>query len=273
MSDAEAESVGSAGHEGLAASLRRESNRNLEDYRQELDSVYSDLRVLGTSVAHDLRAPLHFVSMFASALREECGEDVPNEWAQYIDMICEGVEQLDQMVGGLANLLKVWGRPLERSVVRSREVVEELLAELDDTARLTDVTIEVGELPTCVADAFLLKQVFASLLDNALKFRREQAKTRIEVGYRDNDDGGAFYVSNTGIGLDIEKAEGLFKPYKRLQDAESFPGVGMGLAIARRIVERHGGHMWAEGTPSEVATFLFSLPLADLDLRLASAQK
>jgi len=136
-----------------------------------------------------------------------------------------------------------------------------------DTLRLEmqnrEVEIKIGELPTIQGDPTLLKQVFANLLQNALKFTRKREITTIEVGYQPGDDEPVFFIKDNGVGFDMRYANKLFGVFQRLHRAEDFEGTGIGLATIQRIIHRHAGRIWAEGELDHGATFYFTLGETD----------
>jgi light-regulated signal transduction histidine kinase (bacteriophytochrome) len=143
-----------------------------------------------------------------------------------------------------------------RRAVQPAEIVARVWNDLPREGR--EVELEVGELPACMADGALLTQVITNLLDNALKYTRPRLRAKIEVGVETKDGDVAYFVRDNGVGFDPENAAGLFEVFRRLHDASEYEGNGVGLAIVHRIVTRHGGRVWAEGTSSG-ATFWFTL--------------
>jgi hypothetical protein len=139
-------------------------------------------------------------------------------------------------------------------------LVREVVEELRQLEPARPIDIQVGTLPACVGDASLLKQAFANLLANAFKFTRTRADARVVVGW--NRSAGAYFIADNGVGFGGHVAEQLFSAFKRGHCSAQFEGTGVGLSIVRRIVERHGGRVWAESRCDEGATFLFTLELA-----------
>jgi len=150
-------------------------------------------------------------------------------------------------------------QPLNKEPVVPANLVRRVLSDLSGEQEGRQVEIVVGELPTCQADPGLLKQVFANLLSNALKYTRQRDVARIEVGCAAQDGATVYFVKDNGAGFDMRYADKLFGVFQRLHRAEEFEGTGVGLAIVQRIIHRHGGRIWAEAEVDKGATFYFTL--------------
>jgi len=146
--------------------------------------------------------------------------------------------------------------------VNTEALVREVLDELAINLRAREVAIRIDDLPECVGDASLLRQVFGNLLSNAIKFTRKKPQAAVEVGCRAEGGEYVYFVRDNGAGFDAKYADKLFSPFQRLHCANDFEGTGVGLSIVKRIVSRHGGRIWAESEPGQGATFYFTLPAA-----------
>jgi len=230
----------------------RERTAQLESANRELDAfVYS--------VSHDLRAPLRHIYGFADALaqRLESTEAIADpKVASYIQTIQDSSIRMTQLIGGLLALSKAGRQPLTHISVCVRELVEAAIA-LIKSQTPTDRQIEfiVGDLPTIDGDPVLLRQVFANLIDNAVKFSCDRQPARIEIGTLPGDST-TIFVKDNGVGFQMEYAKQLFGAFQRLHSQKEFRGTGIGLALVQRIVHRHGGKIWAESVPQQGATFL-----------------
>lgn len=241
----------------------RELNDQLElrvaERTAMLEAARSELDSFSYSVSHDLRAPLRAVLGFSSILSQEHSAGLSPEAGRYLGLIHENAELMGRLVDSLLALSRLGRRQLRLESVNTRLVVQRAI----DKARAAHpdavVPVTVAKLPNVRADPELLELVFVTLLDNALKFSASVAGPRIRVGYR-AIDGPAFYVKDNGIGFDSQYADKMFGVFQRLVPSHAYEGVGEGLAIANRIVERHGGRMWAESKPGKGATISFSLP-------------
>ncbi|HXA43081.1 MAG TPA: ATP-binding protein [Candidatus Solibacter sp.] len=241
----------------------RELNDQLElrvaERTAMLETARSELDAFSYSVSHDLRAPLRAVLGFSSILSQELGAGLSPEATNYLSLIQENAELMGRLVDSLLALSRLGRRQLRVESLNTRLLVQRAIEKAKATHPDARVPVTVGKLPSVRADPDLLELVFVTLLDNAIKFSATSPGARIRVGYR-AVDGPAFYVKDNGIGFDPQYADKMFGVFQRLVPSESYEGVGEGLAIANRIVERHGGRMWAESKPGEGATLFFSLP-------------
>jgi light-regulated signal transduction histidine kinase (bacteriophytochrome) len=229
---------------GVRTSALEEANRSLETF--------------SLAVSHDLRAPLHQIAAFSEILAEEhaaCLNDDGKDLVQRIGRVCR---RMDHLVDGMLSFSRIDRHLLQKEQVDTLALVNETLDELrvEQGNRRIDVT--VGGLPPCFADPLLLKQVFANLLGNAFKYTRQKDVASIEVGVTSHGDTMAYYVRDNGAGFDMAYVDQLFGMFQRLHGSE-FEGSGIGLATVKRIIDRHGGEIWAEGGPEKGATFFFTI--------------
>lgn len=240
----------------------RALNASLEQRVQartaELERTMRDMEAISYSIAHDLRAPLRSVNGFAQVIAEEEGDRLSESGRHMFDRIARSSRNMGQMITDMLELLRVVQVELEARTVPLRSLacaVAEALAPQVPSAR-----IEVGELPDARGDATLLRQVLSNLLDNALKYSRHQSEPSVKVGF--DDGAGAYFVLDNGMGFDMARANKLFGLFQRLHTGTDVPGMGVGLAIVARIIERHNGTIWAESEPGKGACFWFRVPLA-----------
>ncbi|TMQ05276.1 MAG: hypothetical protein E6J90_49490 [Deltaproteobacteria bacterium] len=220
----------------------------------QLEATRRELEVFSVAVAHDLRAPLRAIAGFSQALIED--DAIPlGDGVRRLERIRAATGRMTATIEDLLRFARMACSELERRAFDlaplAREVVDELRAA--EPARKVDVVIP-GALPAH-GDPRLLRAVLATLLQNAWKFTSRRRDAWIELGARD----GAFFVRDNGAGFDDAHADRLFAPFYRFHAAADFDGTGVGLAIAQRIVHRHGGRIWAEGAPDRGATFYFTL--------------
>lgn len=231
----------------------------LPDPAAELERANRELEEFSCSVSHELRTPLRFMNRIAHLVLREHAEKLPYDAVQRVEMIIECTRQMSGLVDDLLAFSRVSRQTAEfRTIdmrVLARQVVEDLTRDLGER----EVRIEVGALPRAVGDRDLLRQVLANLVGNALKFTRPRARTIIEVGGQIEGGEAKYFVRDNGIGFDPARAANLFGVFHRLHSSDAFEGAGVGLALVKRIVERHGGRAWAEGAPDAGATFWFAL--------------
>lgn len=225
----------------------------------KLELVDQELATISSAVAHDLRSPLRAMNGFASILIESWGTELPAQARQYLDYIRSSCNQLERMIDELVSFSRLSSQELTHSPVDLEQLVRQVYASVQ--ARYPDeiAAIKIDPIAPCLGDRSMLTHIFTQLLDNSFKFTRGRAQREIRVGCQTRGAETVYFVGDNGIGFDRRFAQQLFGPFRRLNLAERFEGTGMGLAISRRMVERHGGRIWAEGKPGEGACFYFTL--------------
>ena len=169
---------------------------------------------------------------------------------------------MNGLIDGLLALSRLDRQELVREWISPTPLVVEVVAVVLEQDPERKVTITVGDLPPCCADRAMLRQVYANLIGNAVKFTGDAAEPGIEIGAVNQGTETVYYVRDNGVGFDMAGAERIFEPFQRLHRADRYEGFGIGLATVNRIVQRHGGRIWAESTPGEGSTFFFTLPAA-----------
>ncbi|HSV78815.1 MAG TPA: ATP-binding protein [Ramlibacter sp.] len=223
-----------------------------------LAAANESLESFSYSVAHDLRAPLHAIEGFARALPELIARSEPARVERLVQRIAANTAQMGRMIDGLLEVARAGNGRLDERELQFGDMVSNVLTELQLPAA---AQVEVAPLPLVRGDPATLRQVWWNLLANAVKFTSHRPQPRIAIGFEREPDELVFWVRDNGAGFDPEYAGRLFAAFQRLHDANEFEGTGIGLALAKRVVERHGGRMWAEGQPDAGATFYFSLPV------------
>ena len=256
-----------------AALQRREREQTAE-----LAAAYRDLESFSYSVSHDLRSPLRAIRGFTDLYLSEFGEGIPEEGRRRLNQVIAGAERMDQLIEDLLKFCRFSRAPLNRRPVDLNAIVKRVLNDLRTREPERVVDVELEELPGCEGDPSLLEQVVINLLSNAFKFTRKVANARVHIGTIVQDAAPAvnataeksgapaegvratervYFVRDNGAGFDMKYADNLFGVFQRLHSREQFEGTGVGLSIVQRILQRHGGRIWAESAPGSGATFFF----------------
>ncbi len=235
----------------------------------ELEAANDELEAFGSSAAHDLRTPLRAIKGFAELLLDQRAGALTPEAQRCAQLIRDGSAQMGKLIEDLLSFSRLGRQALSRQRVSLEAVCQDALKGLMMDLQGRQVDLRVGALPEVNADPALIRVVFVNLLSNALKYTRQRAPAVIEVGVTPAADPHehVIHVRDNGVGFDMDHADKLFGVFQRLHLAHEFEGTGVGLATARRIVERHGGRIWAEAKPDVGATFFFALPARDDRLR------
>ena len=236
-----------------------EMERRVAERTAELQAANKELEAFSYSVSHDLRAPLRALDGFSRILLEEHAPQLADEAQHYLRLLRRNAQQMGQLIDDLLSFSRLSRQPLRKQPVAPAEVVRRVWEELRAEREGRRVEFALGELPECQADPALLKQVYANLLANALKFTRKREVARIEVGCREEAGQVVYFVKDNGVGFDMQYAHKLFGVFQRLRRAEDYEGTGVGLALVQRIVQRHGGRAWAKAEVDKGAEFCFTL--------------
>jgi len=239
--------------------LNAELETRVAERTAELEAANKELEAFSYSVSHDLRAPLRAVNGFAGIVLSEYSQHLPEEGQQYLERVRKGGQRMGELIDDLLAFSRLSRQALARQTVDTNRLVQETLAELKPALAGRSLEIKVGDLPPCQGDQALLKQVWINLLSNALKYSRDRSPAIVEAGYEQRESYGVYFVRDNGVGFDMQYASKLFGVFQRLHRAEEFEGTGVGLAIVQRIINRHGGRVWATAEPNRGATFYFTL--------------
>lgn len=240
--------------------LNAELEQRVAQRTAELVAANAELESFSSAVSHDLRAPLRAMSGFSQALLEDYGDRLEEGARAYLEQIIVGSRRMGELIDGLLTLSRTTRSRLQRGRVDLSAMAERLFGELSaaDPDRQVQWQVEPGL--TVLGDATMLEVVMNNLLANSWKYTSQREKAVIRVSVREEAGQRFFCVADNGAGFEAALAARLFEPFQRLHRQEEFPGIGIGLATAQRIIHRHGGVMLAEGRRNEGATFCFSLP-------------
>jgi signal transduction histidine kinase len=235
--------------------------RRVRERTAELESANAELEAFGSSAAHDLRTPLRAIAGFADVLLDPRAHLPPADAERYIRKIREGSDQMTELINDLLAFSRLGRQTLTRQTVDLAPLCREVFEELKGERGRRRVELRLQPLPPANGDAALLRAVFVNLLSNALKYSRPRDAAVIEIGVTEDKEENApvYFVRDNGVGFDMSDADKLFGVFQRLHHAHEFEGTGVGLATVRRIIERHGGRIWAQAEPDKGATFFFTL--------------
>ena len=239
----------------------RELNRELALRVEELEAARLEIESFNHCMAHDLRTPLRGIDGFAYQLRKDYGEQLGESGRAYLDRIRGASQRLGDTVDVLLKLSETSLHAFKREVVDLSALAREVVAGLQADAPRPGLQWVIAQGARAEGDVRLLRVLLHNLLDNALKFTGGRARPRIEFGVRPEPRDGktVYFVKDDGIGFDMKYEGKLFRAFERLHPQEEFPGRGIGLAQAQRIVLRHRGQLWAEAAPGQGALFYFTL--------------
>jgi PAS domain S-box-containing protein len=240
------------------ATERKAHERALQEKNIQLQAAVSELDAFSYSVSHDLRAPLRAIDGFSQILLKQYGSTLTEEARSYVQLVRDNTVQMGHLVDDLLRFSRLGRQPLSKQPVATATIIEKVLSDARLHAKGRCVHVTVGETPTFSGDPGLMKQVFANLIQNAFKYTRMRAEPVIEIGSDEVDGERIYFVRDNGAGFDMQYADKLFGVFQRLHRAEDFEGTGVGLAIVHRILERHGGRIWAQAAVDRGATFFFT---------------
>ena len=251
----------------------KRAERNLARHAAELERSNAELEQFAYAASHDLQEPLRMVASYTALLEKRYRGRLDERADRYIHYAVDGAKRMQTLIRDLLALSRVGRERRAPEPVDLCEVVEEALANLRLEIDAAEARIELGEFPSVLGDRAQLVQVMQNLLSNAIKFRRDSASPRIRIEARRIEDGSAgdwrIEVRDNGIGIEPEHSERIFGVFQRLHERDRFPGSGIGLAIARKIVEGHGGRIGVESSPSSGSVFWIAFPAAANEERAA----
>ncbi|WP_049927712.1 sensor histidine kinase [Halopiger goleimassiliensis] len=240
----------------------RRTQQELERSVERLEGSNERLEQFAYAVSHDLQEPLRMVSSYLGLLEDRYEDELDEDAEEFIAFAVDGADRMRAMIDHLLEYSRVTtrGSPLEPTDAEA--VLEDVLTDLRPRIDETDATVTYEDLPTVTADADQLAQVFRNLVSNALKYSGDDPP-QVHVGVERTSDGWQFAVADQGIGIDPDQRERIFEVFETVHTAEEGSESGIGLALCRRIVERHGGEIWVESEPGEGATFYFTIPAVE----------
>lgn len=235
-------------------------NADLMRRAGELETAYRDLESFAYAVSHDLKAPTIRIGGFSHILLQDYGDKLDDYGADLLRRVKDNADYMKQLIEDLLSFFRFGNKKIAKTDTDIGEMAAAVYEELKKDAATRDIRFEVKTPPAGLCDPAMIQQVLLNLLSNAIKFTRTREKAEIEMGGYAEEKENIYYVRDNGIGFDMQFYGKLFGLFQRIHTSKQFEGTGVGLVIVKKIVETHGGRVWAEGRPDRGATFYFSLP-------------
>ncbi len=240
--------------------LNEELEQRVIERTAQLEAANKELEAFSYSVSHDLRAPLRAIDGFSHVMVEDYKDKLDDEGKRVLKIIQENTHRMGELIDDLLTFSRTGRQELRMSKIEMDTLARTVFEELEAAASERTIQFTIKPLPLAHGDHTVIRQVFVNLLSNAIKFTRHREAAIIEVGSRVEENENIYYIKDNGVGFDMQYAGKLFGVFQRLHSEAEFEGTGVGLAIVKRIIQRHGGRVWAEGKVNEGATFYFTLP-------------
>ena len=242
--------------------LNQDLEARVQERTQQLEQANRELEAFSYSISHDLRAPVRAISGFARIIHEDHADQLHGEVGRLFQIVSASAQRMGDLIDDLLAFSRLNAHKPRHTAVNMTSLAESVIAELCQFRDGGTAQFRLDELPDTEGDESMLRQIFTNLLNNALKFSRNSSSPVIEISARRESERLIYSVRDNGVGFDMKYAPKLFKVFQRLHNTEQFEGTGVGLAIVQRIVQRHGGEVWAVSSPGSGSTFSFSLPVS-----------
>ena len=235
-------------------------NASLKQRVEETLSANKELEAFSYSVSHDLRAPLRGIDGFSRILMEEYAPTLGKEGLRLLGKVIENSRQMGELIDDLLQYSRLGRKEVETSLVDMESLARDAIQEVRKDRPDCTAELHLGSLPPARGDRSLLKQVWLNLISNAVKYSSKKKEARIDISGENGAGDCVYHVRDNGVGFDMKYSDKLFGVFQRLHSTRDFEGTGVGLAIVQRVIQRHGGRVWAEGQPDAGAVFHFSIP-------------
>ncbi len=242
-----------------AQDIIMELNQHLEERALMLESANKELESFSYSVSHDLRAPLRAIDGFSRVVIESYGDALPEQGQHYLRRVRENAGRMGQLIDDLLDFSRMSRRAINKTPISPQQIAAQVVTEIREQQPNMTAEVIIDDLPKCEADGTLVKQVYANLIGNAVKFTRKQDKPLIHVGYQQSNGELIYYVKDNGVGFDMTYVDKIFGVFQRLHNQAEYEGTGVGLATVQRIIQRHSGRIWADAGIDAGAAFYFTL--------------
>lgn len=236
------------------------THRGFREANERLEAAYKELEAFSYSVSHDLRAPLRTISAFTQALAEDLKFQLDDKSRDHLRRVLGAAARMSDLIDALLELSQITRTQLGRHRVDLSQLAQGIIEELRRRDVTRKLSAEIAPELVIDADARLMRIALENLIGNAWKFTANVDRPKVTIGTQQVEGERVFFVRDNGAGFDMAFADRLFTPFQRLHATRDYAGTGIGLATVRRIIERHGGRIWAQAAPGEGATFFFTLP-------------
>jgi signal transduction histidine kinase len=236
-----------------------DKNDIITNTNEELSAANKELEAFAYSVSHDLRAPLRNIDGFSKIILEEYGDKLEGTGEHYLTRVRNGATKMSQLIDDMLSFSRAGRTELRLEKVSMNRLINNALRDFTEVIKEKDIDVKVDDLPEVVCDQKMIQHVFANFISNAIKYSSEEERPQILIGF--DEELNAFYIKDNGIGFEMQYHDKIFQVFQRLQLPEDYEGTGIGLAIVKRLVERHYGKIWAESELGSGSTFYVQLPL------------
>ncbi len=246
-------------HEEITKRIQAEEE--IQKYTAKLENANKELETFAYSVSHDLRTPLRAIDGFSRILLEDYPDKLDDEGKRVLSVICENTKRMGRLIDDILSFSRMGRIEMSVAEIDMEQLARSVVNELTPTVQNRDVNIQIDSLPSARGDKAMFREVFINLIANAIKFTRPRTIAHIEMGGRSKNNENVYFVRDNGVGFDMNYQNKLFGVFQRLHGQDEFEGTGIGLAIVKQVVDRHGGRVWAEGKVDKGATIYFTLPI------------
>ena len=240
---------------------RKMSERKLKEIITELQRSNKELQSFAYITSHDLQEPLRTIASYAQLIERRYKGKLDNDADDFIEYMVDGAKRMKSMIQGLLDYSRVGTKGNEFKEFKSKDALDYALSNLESSIVENNAEITSGPIPVIFADEDQIARVFQNLIGNALKFHREGIKPEIHISAREKDKEYVFAVSDNGIGMEEQYSDHIFEVFKRLHSIDEYRGAGIGLAIVKRIIDRHEGRVWVESELGHGSKFYFTIPV------------
>ena len=243
--------------------LNRDLERRVGERTAQLEEANKELESFSYSVSHDLRTPLRAIDGFSHILLDDYAGKLDDEGKRLLKVVRDNTGRMGQLIDDILQFSRTGRVDLTFAEIDMEKLIRDVVEELQQVLAHGKLQVEIGPLPKTMGDRAMMRHVFANLISNAIKFTRRNDNPTIQAGAFCDENETVYYVKDNGVGFDMQYADKLFGVFQRLHSMEEFEGTGIGLAIVKRIITRHGGRVWAEGKVQQGATIYFALPVGE----------